>query len=189
MIHLVVDSGGDISKEFAESENCTFSCVPLNLQIDETVYIDDENLDLLKYLEHMEASPNPVKTSAPSPSLFLERFKLGDSVFVVTLSSKLSASYQSAVSAKDMYIEEYGKKFIHVVDSFTAAMGEGAVAMKIAELARSGKNAQEILEQITEYVKTMRTFFILDKFDNSVKTGRVKPYVAKIASVLNVKPI
>ena len=189
MIHLVVDSGADINEEIVNSENCTLSCVPLNLQVENTVYIDDENLDKKKYLEHFESVPTAVKTSAPSPSLFIDKFKFGDSVLVVTLSSKLSATYQSALSAKDMYIEEYGKKFIHVFDSLTAAMGEGAVAMKIADLARIGARAPEIVEQVNEYIKNMRTFFILDKFDNLVKTGRVKPYVAKIASVLNVKPI
>jgi DegV family protein with EDD domain len=189
MIHLVADSGADISKELTESENCTFSRVPLNLQVEDTVYVDDENLDLNGYLEHMESSAAAVKTSAPSPSLFFEKFKLGDSVFVVTLSSALSATYQSAVSAKDMYIEEYGKKFIHIFDSLTAAMGEGMLALKIAELAKIGTSAPDIAEQVNEYLKNMRTFFILDKFDNLVKTGRVKPYIAKIASVLNVKPV
>jgi len=137
----------------------------------------------------MESVAIAVKTSAPSPSLFLEKFKFGDSVFVVTLSSKLSATYQVAVSAKDMYIEEYGKKFIHIVDSLSACMGEGVIALKLSELAKNGLSAQEIFEQINEYMKNVRTFFILDKFDNLVKTGRVKPYIAKIATVLNIKPI
>ena len=187
--NLVLDSGCDIGTNTVESELCQVHRVPLNLQIEEKVYVDDENLNLDDYLEEMEASKVAVKTSAPSPNLFIEKFKLGESVFVVTLSSKLSATYQSAMAAKDMYIEEYGKKFIHVFDSFSASIGEGMVAFKIAELARAGAAAAEIVESVNSFIKGMNTYFILDKFDNLVKTGRVKPYIGKIASLLNVKPI
>ena len=187
--HLVVDSGCDINREMFKSDMCELSHVPLNLQVEDKVYLDDDALNLDEYLKHMEASTIAVKTSAPSPSLFLEKYKTGENVFVVTLSSKLSATYQSAMTAKDMYIEEYGKKFIHVFDSLTAAIGEGVIAMKIAELAKSGLSANEIVEQVNQFIEDMRTYFILDKFDNLVKTGRVKPYIAKVASFLNVKPI
>ena len=187
--NIVVDSGCDVSKDIIDSEYCSITHVPLNLQIEDTVYLDDENLDLDKYMAHMESSSIAVKTSAPSPTLFFEKFKNGENVFVVTLSSKLSATYQSAMTARDMYFEEYGKKVIHVFDSLTAAIGEGVIAMKIAELANKGLSGTEIVEQVTQFVKGMNTYFILDKFDNLVKTGRVKPYIAKIASVLNIKPI
>ena len=187
--NLVLDSGCDIGTKTVESELCLVHRVPLNLQIEENVYIDDENLNLDDYLAEMEASKIAVKTSAPSPNLFLEKFKLGENVFVVTLSSKLSATYQSAMAAKDMYIEEYGKKFIHIFDSLSASIGEGMVAFKIAELAKAGTAAAEIVESVNSFIKGMNTYFILDKFDNLVKTGRVKPYIAKIATMLNVKPV
>ncbi|MCL1882542.1 MAG: DegV family protein [Defluviitaleaceae bacterium] len=190
MINIITDSGCDIGMEYSDGESCVIKHVPLNLQIEDTTFIDDENLNLTEYLSAMEASKIAVKTSAPSPSLFLEQFKAaGDNIFVVTLSSKLSATYQSAVTARDMYIEEYGKKFIHIFDSMTASIGEGVIVMKLAELAKKGTEKTEIIEQINQYIKDMRTFFILDKFDNLVKTGRVSPYVAKLASVLNIKPI
>jgi len=150
--------------------------------------VDDESLDIEDYLVQMERSAG-VKTSAPSPNLFFERFKIGDSVFVVTLSSKLSATYQSAMTAKDMYIEEYGKKFVHIFDSLSASVGQGVIAMKISELMKKGTGNLEIVDQVNHFIKDMRTFFILDKYDNLVKTGRVKPYIAKLASFLNIKPI
>ena len=185
---LIVDSGCDISSDLIEHESCSLSYVPLNLQLDDKVYLDDESLDIEEYLIAMERSAE-VKTSAPSPSLFFERFKVGDNVFVVTLSSKISATYQSAVTAKNMYLEEYGKKFVHVFDSLSASVGQGIVAMKISELIKSGTSNLEIVNQVDRFIGEMRTFFILDKYDNLVKSGRIKPYVAKLASFLNVKPI
>ena len=187
--NLVIDSGCDIGAKTVEDELVNLHRVPLNLQIGDAVYVDDENLCLDGYLDAMEKSTEAVKTSAPSPSLFLEKFKLGECVFVVTLSSKLSATYQSAMTAKDMYLEEYGKKFIHIFDSLSASIGEGMVAFKVAELAKAGAAATEIVEGVNNFIKDMNTYFILDKFDNLVKTGRIKPYIAKIASFLNIKPI
>jgi len=185
---VIVDSGCDISTDAIDHESCNLSYVPLNLQLDDNVFLDDESLDIEEYLVQMERSKG-VKTSAPSPSLFFERFKFGDSVFVVTLSSKLSATYQSAMTAKDMYLEEYGKKFVHVFDSLSASVGQGVIAMKISELIKKGTSNLDIVEQVDHFIKDMRTFFILDRYDNLVKTGRIKPYIAKIASLLNVKPI
>ena len=190
MVNLIVDSGCDISKDVINHENCSLSYVPLNLQLEDRVYLDDESLDIEDYLIQMEKSPVGVKTSAPSPELFFERFKENGNVFVVTLSSKLSATYQSAITAKDMYLEECGKKFIHVFDSLSASVGQGVIAMKISELVKIGTySMDEIVEQVNQYMTGMRTYFILDKYDNLVKTGRINPYIAKIASFLNVKPI
>ncbi|MCL2190296.1 MAG: DegV family protein [Defluviitaleaceae bacterium] len=186
---IIVDSGCDVNREHIESGNCLINYVPLNLQIGETVYLDDENLNLDNYLAHMEASTTAVKTSAPSPGLFMERFGLAENIFAVTLSSKLSATYQSAVSAKNMYLDEYGKKFIHVFDSLSASVAEGVIALKISELIKKGLPSPDIVEQVNQFMSGMHTYFILDKFDNLVKTGRVNPYIAKIASFLNVKPI
>jgi len=187
--HIVVDSGCDISKDLIDGKNCVLTHVPLNLQIEDKVYLDDDSFDQDLYLAHMDATTVAVKTSAPSPNLFFEQFKVGENVFAITLSSKLSATYQSAMTAKDMYLEECGKKFIHIFDSLSAAIGEGVVAMKIAELLDKGTSATEVVEQVNQFIKGMNTYFILDKFDNLVKTGRIKPYVAKIASFLNIKPI
>ncbi|MCL2373367.1 MAG: DegV family protein [Defluviitaleaceae bacterium] len=190
---IVVDSACDLTgqtlNETAKTEGLTLSHVPLNLQIGEKVYIDSEQLNIDEFIAHMESSPEAVKTSAPSPSLFLDKFGIGDNVFVVTLSSKLSATYQSAMTAKDMYLEEYGKKFIHVFDSLSASIGQGVIAIKIAELLKKDLPGTEVVEEVNNFIKGMRTYFIIDKFDNLVKTGRINPYVAKVASLLNMKPI
>jgi DegV family protein with EDD domain len=186
---IIVDSGCDVNNEHIIGETCTLSFAPLNLQVENKIYIDDETLDLDAYLKHMEAATVGVKTSAPSPGSFVERFGLADNIFTVTLSSKLSATYQSALTAKRMYLDEIGKKFIHVFDSLTASVGEGVIAMKIAELIKKGTSNLDIVEQVNQFMLGMRTYFILDKFDNLVKTGRINPYIAKIASFLSIKPI
>lgn len=189
MVKIVVDSGCDFRKEVFENQDCLFDTVPLNLQCEDRVYIDDANLNMDEFINHMESSPTGVKSSAPSPTLFMDTYNEGDSVFVVTLSSKLSGTYNSAVMAKKMYLEECGKKFIHVFDSLSASVGEGVVALKIAEYAKKGLPNVEIVDQMNHFIKNMRTYFLLDRYDSLVKTGRINPYIAKIASMLNIKPI
>jgi DegV family protein with EDD domain len=151
--------------------------------------VDDAQRDVSQFVEDMEASPTVVKTASPSPELFMESYKDGDSVFVVTLSSKLSGTYQNAILAKKLYLDEYGKKFIHVFDSLIASVGEGLIAQKILECAKRGLSNLEIVDHIGHFIQNMRTYFILEKFDSLVKSGRMNPYIAKVASVLNIKPI
>lgn len=189
MVKIVVDSGCDIRKELIEQEGCAFDSVPLNLHFEDRVYVDDENLDVGEFLNYMEASPTCVKSASPSPGLFMDKYKDGESVFVVTLSSKLSGTYQNAMMAKRMYMEECGKKFIHVFDSLSASIGEGLIAMKIAEFAKKGFSNLEIVDSVNQFITGMHTYFLLDRFDSLVKTGRIHPYVAKLASMLNIKPI
>jgi len=191
MSNIIVDSGCDISHEVVNHENCNLSYVPLNLQLEDRVYLDDEHLNIDDYLNDMANATTGVKTSAPSPNKFYELFKsAGENIFVVTLSSKLSATYQSAMTAKRMYLDECGKKFIHVFDSLSASVGQGVIAMKISELLNKGShNVEEIVDQVDGFIKGVRTYFILDKYDNLVKTGRINPYIAKLASFLNIKPI
>jgi DegV family protein with EDD domain len=128
-------------------------------------------------------------TSCPSPADFARSYKGEENIFVVTLSSKLSGTFQSAVIAKDMFIEEAGQKFIHVFDSLSASAGETMVARKIGELAKKGLGQLEIVEKVTRYIGEMKTFFLLESLEHLAKAGRLNPIVAKIASFLEIKPI
>jgi DegV family protein with EDD domain len=129
------------------------------------------------------------KTACPSPKEFINEYEGEESVFVVTLSSALSGTYKSAVLAKDLFVEEMGKKFIHVFDSFSASVGETLICMKISELIKKGLEETQIVEKVNEYIKGMRTFFMLETLENLVKAGRISPLVAKVTSILNVRPI
>ena len=188
-VKIVADSGCEISKQLIENEDCGYDKVPLSLHLEDRVYVDDESLDVDEFLQHMEASPTHVKSASPSPQNFLDKFMVGESVFAVTLSAKISATYQSAMMAKRMYLEEYGKKFIHIFDSLSASIGEGLVALKIVECTKKELSNMEIVEHVNKFIKSMRTYFLIDKFDTLVKSGRINPYVAKLASMLNIKPI
>ena len=187
MIKIIVDSGCDLTDEMKKEHNIV--SVPLNLNIDNKNYIDDENLNTDQFLSDMEKSQNPCKSSAPSPELFLNAYKGDEDIFAVTLSSKISGSYNSAIIAKQMHNDEIGEKFIHVFDSLSASVAQTLIALKISELAKLNTAKEKIIDSVNEFIANMNTFFILEKFDNFVKNGRINPYIASLASFLSIKPI
>lgn len=186
-IKIVVDSGCDLTEKIKKDNNII--SVPLNLFLGDRNFIDDDSLDKEKFLSDMTVSKELCKTAAPAPKLFLDAYKGLEDIFVVTLSSELSGSYNSAKTASRLYLEDIGKKFIHVFDSLSASVGETLIALKINELARLDFSKQKIIDGVNNFISGMNTYFILEKFDNFVKSGRISPCIARLASFFNIKPI
>ncbi len=184
---IVADSSCDLNEELRKGMN--ISIAPLTLQIDDKIYIDDKDIDIIELMKSMRNSKNTPKTACPSPQSFLDLYKGEESIFVVTLSSALSGTYRSAKLAKQMFLEEVGNKFIHVFDSMSASIGETLVSLKISELIKRKCAEIEIVEKVNTYIKEMKTFFILETLDNLVKTGRITNLAAKVSSALSIKPI
>jgi len=186
---IIVDSACDYKNEM-KNDGLDLESVPLSLQVDETQYVDDDSLDIDNYLSMMEKSKVAVRTAAPSPDLYLEQYKsTGSGVFAVTISKFLSASYQNAMLAKQMYLDDIGEKFIHVFDSLSASVGETLVALKLNELLKVNLPNMEIVEKVSGFIQNMRTYFVLEKYDNLVKNGRISPYIAAFAKLLSIRPI
>lgn len=186
-MRIVADSCCDVSPEVEKQTG--IELVPLTIQIGDKEFRDDKNLDIDGLIEDMKNSPIAPKTACPSPQDFIESYKGDGSVFVVILSSALSGTYKSAMMAKDIFLEEVENKFIHVFDSLSASVGETLVSLHISELINKGLKEMEIVEKVNAYIKDMRTFFTLKSLDNLVKSGRVSHFVAKVSSILSVKPI
>lgn len=183
---IVADSGCDLSKELKEQMD--IDLVPLTINIDDQIFIDDQNLDLKELMYAMKNSKNHIRTSSPSPADFIKEYEKADNVFVVTLSSKLSGTYNSAIIAKNIILEST-EKFIHVFDSLNASVGETLVTMKIFELIQNKCEKFEIVDKVEQYIDGLKTFFILESLDNLIKGGRISKLAGHIASALSIKPI
>lgn len=186
-IKIVADSSCDLSENIRKELNIDIA--PLILQLEGKEYIDDESLDVKQYVKDMEKCEVPPKTACPSPQDYMKRYEGEESIFVVTLSSKLSGSYNSAVLAKDLFLDEFGNKFIHVFDSLNASVGETLIALKINELYKKNLDEIDIVEKVTKYIKEMKTFFLLESLQHLAKAGRLNPIIAKVANMLSIKPI
>lgn len=186
-IKIIADSSCDLTQELKEKMNIELA--PLVLYLGNKSYVDDESLNIKQYVKAMKECETSPKTACPSPEDYMNKYKGTESVFVVTLSSHLSGSYNSAELAKSIYLDEVGEKQIHVFDSLSASIGETLISLKIHECAKSEMNELEIVEKVSNYIKDMKTYFLLESLEHLAKAGRLNPIIAKVASILSIKPI
>jgi DegV family protein with EDD domain len=119
----------------------------------------------------------------------MKHFDYEGDIYVVTLSSPLSGSYNSAELAKKLYLEENPNKNIAVFDSHSASVGQTLIAMKIKELIETQHPFREIVEKVNTYRDSMKTKFVLESLETLRKNGRLTNLQAIIASALNIKPV
>lgn len=185
---IVGDSCLDMPAEYKNDPH--YQWIPLTLQVDDTIVVDDDTFDQKKFLELVANSPNCPKTACPSPELFKEACHCDEeNIFIITLSEHLSGSYQSAVIGKQMYEEEYGPKNICVLSSHSASCGQGDIAVEIQRMCEEGLPFEEIVEKATKFRDEMKTYFVLESLDTLRKNGRLTGLQAFFATALNIKPV
>ena len=179
---IVVDSCCELPQELRKDER--FEIVPLTLIVgSQYEKEDDEDFDQREFLDAVAACQECPRSACPSPERYQEAYRTtAERVYVVTLSSKLSGSHNSAVLGKNLYHEQYGEKDICVIDSKSASCGETQIVYRIMEL-------EEVTEQIEQFVREMNTYFVLENLDTLRKNGRLSGVKALVASTLNIKPV
>ncbi|WP_461205902.1 DegV family protein [Clostridium sp. DL1XJH146] len=187
---IVADTSCDL--EIGSNKLKDVKFIPFTIQIDEHSFKDIEKTQI-EMIELMADSPHPAKTSCPSPNDFIEAFEGDDDevIFVVTISSNLSGTYNSAVLAKKMYLEEHNEKEIYLIDSKSAASAETCITYYLMELLQNQQEmtAAEIYRKAISFVKEMRTLFILEDLNNLMKNGRLNKVKGIIANLLHIKLI
>lgn len=185
---IVVDSCCELPEQYKKDSR--FQSIPLGLEVGDYQILDDENFNQKEFLQKVAACPTCPKSNCPSPELFREAYHdEAEEIYVVTLSSHLSGSYNSAELGKKLYEEKYGSKKIHVVDSESASCGETQIAMKIMEYKEAGFTFEETVDKVEKFKRQMRTYFVLDNLETLRKNGRLSGVKALVASTLNIKPV
>lgn len=185
---IIGDSCLDLTEDMKKDPR--FQMIPLTLQVDDTQVIDDETFDQKSFLNLVKASPNCPKTACPSPETFKKAYECPEEdVYVITLSSHLSGTYNSAVLAKQLYEEEHGPKNIKVIDSWSASAGELNIALYIAALCESGMEFDQVCRETEKFKEEMKTYFVLESLDTLRKNGRLTGLQAFFATTLNIKPV
>ncbi len=184
---LIVDSCCELIDELREKLGA--ERVPLSMYVDGKEFVDNENLDVQTFIKAMVESKNIVKSSCPSPEAFVEKFRKAGHIFAVTLSSKLSATYNSAVVAKGIVEGEDPSKKIHVFDSLSATAGELLIGLKILECVEKNLSWEKIINTVDGFIKEMKTFFVLESLENLIKAGRMSRVKAQLAYALSIRPI
>ncbi len=185
---IILDSCGELPEELKNDPR--FERVPLGLEVGDYSILDDENFDQKLFLEKVAACPTCPKSSCPSPQKYMEAYHCdAERIYVVTLSSQLSGSHNSAELGKKLYEETYGKKQICIVDSESASGGETQIALRAMELEEQGLDFDTISQMLNEYRDGMNTYFVLDNLETLRKNGRLTGVKAMLATTLNIKPV
>lgn len=184
---IIGDSGIDLSEALKKDPH--FELVPLTLIVDDVSITDDETFDQKDFLRRVKASPKCPKSACPSPQDYMKHFDFDGDIYVITLSSPLSGSYNSAELAKKLYLEENPGKKIHIIDSHSASVGQTLIALKIKELIENSHPYEAVVDKINAFRDGMMTKFVLESLDTLRKNGRLSGLQAFIANALNIKPV
>lgn len=185
---IIGDSSLDLTEE--QKRDPVFTQIPFTLMVGDQHFVDDETFNQQEFLKIVRESPECPRTACPSPEMFKQAYCCEEeNVFVIAISGPLSGSYNSAVLAKSLYEEEYGKKNIAVIDSQSASGGLMNIALYIRELCAQDLPFEEIERKALAYRDHMRTYFVLETLDTLRKNGRLTGLSAFFATKLNIKPV
>lgn len=143
---IVADSGCDYRQLANLASDTEFVSVPLTIQVADTVFTDDANLDIDQMMETMYATSEASKSACPSPDDYLQAFEGAKHIFVVTITGTLSGSHNSAQLAKNIYLEEHPDTHIHVIDSLSAGGEVDLIVEKINDLINQGLSLKKSLK-------------------------------------------
>lgn len=182
---ILVDSASDLLSDYYTDPEIGFKVVPLTIHVNDKEYVDNDSLNIQEMLADMHASKKS-SSACPAPQSFLSEFDNAEYTFIVTITSKLSGCYNSAVVAKNSYSKTEN---ICVIDSKAVSGTEMLIVDKLIELIKQDLPYEQIVKEITEYRDKRSLYFILQKFDNLVNNGRMSKIAGLIASKLVIRPI
>ena len=180
---IIVDSTADLLPVVKEQVHV----VPLTVHFGEEEYVDGVTIDHKTFYEKLIETDVHPSTSQASPAIFEDELKkaqeAGEAAVVITLSSKLSGTYQSAMIAA----QEYDN--IYIVDSGSVAIGGGILVEYALKLLNEGLEAKEIADKLEEIKGRIIIVALVDTLEYLKKGGRISKTVAFAGAMLNIKPV
>ena len=183
-VNIIVDSTADITEDVKER----LTVVPLTLRFGDEEYIEGVTIQKKEFYQKLIESDVLPKTSQAAPADFEDVFEkivaAGESAVVITLSSKLSGTWQSAMIAAREYEDS-----VYVVDSRSVAIGAAILAKLALRLVDEGMGAREIAERLEKEREKICLIAMLDTLEYLKKGGRISAAAAFAGGVLSIKPV
>lgn len=189
MIRVVCDSASDLPQD--ELDRLAITMVSLSIRFGDEEFIDRVTLSIEEFWRRCAQSKTLPETAAPSPGAFREAFESAahdgcSGIIVVTLSAALSATYQSALVARDAVADLID---VRVIDSQAVSMAQGLLAIELAERARDGTSLDDLERLASSLRGRVGVVAMLDTLDQLIKGGRIGGAKALIGQVLSIKPL
>ncbi|SRR5581483_11111922 len=188
MLRIVTDGAADMPP--AWEKEFDIQVIPINITFGDKTYLQYVDLDNAGFYKMVDETRKIPKTAQPSPHQFVEFYrkiaKKGDTIISIHVTSKLSGTYASAVSAAQEVKNEFK---VLPVDSMVGSVAIGFMCREARKMDRAGKSAEQIVKALEGIRERVRAIFTLDTLDYAKMSGRVGTLQAALASALNVKPI
>ena len=182
-IKILIDSTADVDPGMLGA----FLTIPLTVRFGEEEYQDGVTIDHKKFYEKLVASQELPTTSQATPASFEEIFAqvtaAGDELIVLTIASKLSGTYQSAMIAAEDY------PGVYVVDSGSTTIGMGLLAQLARKLAEEGATALQIVQSLEAQRDRVEIVALFDTLEYLKRGGRISKTAAVAGALLNIKPV
>jgi len=187
-VKIVTDSLSDITSDIAQGLGITV--VPLTVSFGKESFLDRVTMTTDEFYYKLTHDPNWPKTTQPPPGDFVDIYnklaKETDEILVITLSSKLSGTYQSAMNARGLVEKECR---IEIIDSLTVAMGLGLIVMAAAKAAQSGANLDGVADLVRKAMPRSHLIAYFDTLKYLAKGGRIGKAQGLLGAMLSIKPI
>ena len=191
--HLISDSSCDLPPELTAEKNITV--VPFYVSFDDEHYERElEEIKVRDFYQRMVDNPKVYpKTSMPPVQDYIDAFepivKTGTPVICICISSKFSGSYQSAMNAREMVLEEYPQARIAVIDATVNTVLQGLYVLEAASLRDGGVAYEAAIERLEEIKSTGRIFFTVGDMEYLKHGGRIGKVAGLAGSVLGIRPV
>lgn len=182
---IVTDSTTSLQPEVLERPD--IRVVPLAFHFGSETYLDKVDMTTEEFYEKLKSSTVHPTTSQPSPGSFMEAYEsLGayDHILVITLSSKLSGTYNSAIAAADMV-----NRPVEVLDSRSAEMGSGLIVLEALKAIDSGANFEQVVHAAEAAVQRCEVLFAVSTLEYLQRTGRIGRAQRLLGTALDIKPV
>ncbi|HHT49016.1 MAG TPA: DegV family protein [Firmicutes bacterium] len=187
-VKIITDTACDLTMDYLTAQG--IGVVPMTINFPDCSYRDGFDLSRDEFYRLLVAADKLPTTAQPTPGDFLQVLQKvladGDEAVVITISSAMSGTYESALLAREQ-VEQ--KEKVAVFDSRTASLGQGLLVIKAQELAAAGLGKNEIIKALTKIRTRLCSVFTLDTLEYLQKGGRVNRVQAVMGDVLNIKPI
>lgn len=189
---ILTDSTADLPESWTQEHDV--QVLGLTIQLDGQTYetVGPDKLTSEQLLAKMESGSKPT-TSQINVGQFEDVFRQyaqeGTAVLYVAFASALSGTYQSAVMAREMVLEDYPEAIITILDTKAASMGEGLLVMKAVEARAAGQSLEQTAALLQSLVPRVKTYFLVDDLNHLMRGGRISKAAALMGSLVNIKPI
>jgi DegV family protein with EDD domain len=186
--NIVLDSSCNLRGSL-DDDGIGRQIAPLKIIVGGQEFVDTPDLDVPEMMDAMKKYRGASSSACPSVGEFKELFERAKNTVCITITSKLSGTYEAALHAKTLALKENPLLNIHVIDSLATGGKMALIADEVERLIKNGLAFDKVVDAAEKYAKKIKLFFSLASFDNLIKNGRMPKYQGMLGQILRIRPV